>query len=162
MSIEDWSHKEQTSLSDRLFALHLGSNLALRRGYSGSINALGHVVPMKSLSTPAAFFPITSTSIASWKEVLSGPIYALCKYMHTFPKPNSHSLCLQIHCRCLLPPAFPSPPLTHLLALLPCSNAPFFIQVTLTSPISHSLFHLSFILLGLWESEVLGADLNRG
>ena len=125
MSIEDWSHKEQeTSLSDRLFALHLGSNLAQRRGYSGSINALGHAVPMKSLPRPAAFLPITSTSITPWKGVISRPIYALCKYIHIFLKPISHSSCLEIHWRCLLPPVLPSPPLTPPLALLPCSNAP--------------------------------------
>lgn len=97
MSIEDGSHKEQTSLSDRLFALHLGSNLALRRGgYSSSINALGHIVPMKSLSTPAAFFPPSPVPQSPHEkkslEVISRPIYSLCKYMHTFPKLISYSL----------------------------------------------------------------------
>lgn len=67
--------------------------------------------------------PSPSSSITPWKEVISRPIYALCKYMHTFLKPISHSSCLYIHRRSLLPPALPSSPPAPLLApaLLQCS-----------------------------------------
>lgn len=105
------------------------------------------------------FFPITSTSITAWKNSLTDPFLPSANTCVPFPSPS------------VIPHLFKStggagspplsgfllssllPPPTPFLALLLCSSTPSFIQMPLTSPITHffSTWDLSFLGCGNQE-----------
>lgn len=117
-----------------------------------------------SVSTSSFFSPSPVPQSPHEKKSLANPFMPSANTCTSFPSlsvipqlfKSTGGACIQ-----WLPRALPSAPLPSALALLPCSKALSFIQMPPIS-LTHSLFHLSFILLGLWESGVLGADLDGG